>query len=90
MKTWRGVQRLWNGAFLCAILFMPAASGWSQGMIARWFNKSGSTVSATALGAAIDMNTNVYVLGRIFGATNRNGQIVVANAVSGNAQFFRL
>jgi hypothetical protein len=79
MKSWR-VSR-WRGraALLALVSLFPISTVSAQGIYARWFNKSGGTVPESVLGATQDASTNIYVLGRFYGPTNKLGTTTLTN-----------
>lgn len=64
--------------FLFLIFIMPNDAP-AQGIYARWINKSGGTVPESVIGAAEDQSTNIYLLGRFYGSTNKVGTTTLTN-----------
>ena len=77
---------IWTVSF--SLLLLPVEAAFAQGIYSHWINKTGGTVPATSLGAAMDTSTNVYVLGRFYDYTNRIGSTTLTNLIGVSNLFF--
>ena len=53
----------------------------AQAVFNRWMNNTGGTVPESAIGLAEDGGTNVYILGRYYGYTNKMGNTILTNEI---------
>jgi hypothetical protein len=81
MKETIGCRRLglFGAALFCLV---QASSVLAQGVYGQWFNTSRGTVPESAIGAALDISTNVYVLGRFYAQTNKVGSTILTNTLA--------
>lgn len=79
MKIWNSKKWSRSLAVVALLSLFPTANAPAQAIYARWINKSGGTVPESVLGATEDASTNIYVLGRFYGLTNKIGTTTLTN-----------
>jgi hypothetical protein len=66
-------------ATVLSLLLFAIPKGSAQGVFSHWINKTGGSAPESALGAATDIGTNAYVLGRFYNYTDQIGPVLLTN-----------
>lgn len=81
MKTRNAKKWNWSLVLAAGLSLLSAGSAPAQSVYNRWMNNTGGTVPESAIGLAEDLSTNVYVLGRYYGFTDKMGNTLLTNEI---------